>query len=100
MAVYLGCFAWLAVAGTERFLLCLLVLARILVHSWHGRHRARFHGRVVREYSPVTLETLRPHWAVAITHIGAVGLAVGLAVALLAALALLLKPTTARNGGT
>jgi len=42
------------------------------------------------------LETLRPHWAVAITHIGAVGLVV----ALLAALALLLKPPTARNGAT
>lgn len=42
------------------------------------------------------LESLRPHWAVAITHIGAVGLAV----ALLAAFALLLEFPTARNRAT
>ena len=38
------------------------------------------------------LEVLRPHWSSAIMHIAAIGLAV----ALLAALALLLKPSTAQ----
>lgn len=42
------------------------------------------------------LEMLRPHWAVTITHVAAIGLAV----ALLAALALLLKPAIARTDAT
>src|SRR5580700_3968160 len=54
--IWMAVYRWpraaqLAADGFERSFLRLLLLARFLVHSWHRRSGARFHGGLVCRYS-------------------------------------------------